>query len=121
MTSFEKTGVHLDLRIQAMRPESLHKFATKIAGYGFNTLLVEWEATFPFSQHPLISNRYAYTKEEIAAFIAHCTELGIDVIPLQQCFGHMEYILQHERYRNLRESQTDLCQLCPCKAEQAVE
>ncbi|MFR6033300.1 MAG: hypothetical protein ACLUKN_09085 [Bacilli bacterium] len=29
--------------------------------------------------------------------------MGIDVIPLQNCFGHCEYILRHDRYINLRE------------------
>jgi hexosaminidase len=85
-----------------------------------NTLIVEWEATFPFSRHAIISNRYAYTRREIAGFVGHCDKKGIEVIPLQQCFGHLEYILQHPRYAHLRESQNDLCQLCPCKSAEAV-
>jgi hypothetical protein len=92
-----------------------------VAALGFNTLLIEWEASYPFARHPLIPNRYAYTPAEIAGFIAHCSRLGLEVIPLQQCFGHVEYVLRHERYAHLRESQSDLCQLCPCRADEALD
>lgn len=119
-TSFPHLGLHLDLRIQVMPAPALKQMATEAASAGLNTLLVEWEATYPFKKHAVLSNRYAYTRTEIADFLAHCEQLGLDVIPLQQCFGHVEYLLRHERYAHLRESETDLCQLCPCKADQAL-
>jgi len=37
------------------------------------------------------------------------------VIPLQQSFGHVEYILRHPRYKALREDQKDYSQVCPLK------
>lgn len=119
-SSLSKVGMHVDLRVQVMRPEALHRLADRLAENGFNTLLVEWEASFPFQKHPLISNRYAYSVKQIKDFIAYCKGLGIEVIALQQCFGHVEYILQHERYKALRENESDLCQLCPCKGDAAL-
>ncbi len=118
---FPKRGLHLDLRIQAMSMPALHALADDVHSLGLNTLLIEWEGTFPFRRHPLIPNTFAYTSAEITEFIGHCTRLGLEVIPLQQCFGHIEYILQHDRYAHLRESRSDLCQLCPCKADDALE
>jgi len=85
---------------------------------GINTLIMEWEATYPFAKHPLIPNRYAYSKAEIISFIKYCSGLGIDVIPLQQSFGHVEYILRNERYKDLREDQKDFSQVCPLQTEQ---
>jgi len=110
-------GFHLDLRIQVMKMDALKKFAKTLSEDGVNTLIMEWEGTFPFEKHPLIPNRYAYTKEEIKSFISYCGKLGIDVIPLQQSFGHVEYILRHERYKNLREDQKDYSQVCPSEEE----
>lgn len=104
-----------------MPAPELRRWLKNLAGYGFNTLLVEWEAAFPFRKHPLIPGRYAYTPAEIRATLAHAEKLGIKIIPLQQCFGHVEYILRHERYAGLRESSSDLCQLCPCKADEALD
>jgi hexosaminidase len=39
---------------------------------------------------------------------------------LQQTFGHVEYILRHERYAHLRESDKDISQLCPLKRKEAL-
>jgi hexosaminidase len=114
---FAVKGFHLDLRIQVMKMSALKKFAKTLSEAGINTLVMEWEGTFPFEKHPLIPNRYAYTKDEIRSFISYCGTLGIDVIPLQQSFGHVEYILRHERYKDLREDQKDYSQVCPLQEE----
>jgi hexosaminidase len=114
---FAIKGFHLDLRIQVMKIDALKSFAKKLSESGINTLVMEWEATYPFEKHPLIPNRYAYTKEEIKSFINYCSSVGIDVIPLQQSFGHVEYILRHYRYKDLREDQKDYSQVCPLQEE----
>ena len=112
-TSFPVRGFHLDLRVQVMTMDALKDFASKLGKSGINTLIMEWEGTYPFEKNPLIPNRYAYTKAEVVSFIKYCNGLGIDVIPLQQSFGHVEYILRHERYKGLREDQKDYSQVCP--------
>ena len=114
---FAVKGFHLDLRIQVMKMDALKAFAKKLSEQGINTLVMEWEATYPFEKHPLIPNKYAYKKEEIKSFIKYCGDIGIDVIPLQQSFGHVEYILRHERYKDLREDQKDYSQVCPSEEE----
>ncbi|GGB05083.1 beta-N-acetylhexosaminidase [Puia dinghuensis] len=104
---------HLDMRIQVMTMPALRAFAQKLHAGGINTLIMEYEATYPYDNHLLIPNRYAYTKAEIVSFINYCGGLGIDVIPLQQSFGHVEYILRHQRYKPLREDDKALSQVCP--------
>jgi hexosaminidase len=113
--NFPINGFHLDLRIQVMKVSALKELAVRLSKNGVNTLIMEYEATFPYNSNPLIANRYAYSKEEIADFVKFCTGLGIDVIPLQQTFGHVEYILRNNRYTELREDQKDLSQVCPSK------
>ena len=113
---FSVKAFHLDLRIQVMTMPALKALAQRLHGGGINTLIVEYEASYPFDQHPLIPNRYAYTRAEIISFVAFCNQLGVDVIPLQQSFGHVEYILRNERYSQLREDQKDLSQVCPVEA-----
>jgi len=110
-------GFHLDLRIQVMTMDALRNFVLKLKQSGINTLIMEWEATYPFSKHPLIPNKYAYSKSEIVSFIKYCNDAGIDVIPLQQSFGHVEYILRHYRYAQLREDQKNYSQVCPSQPE----
>ncbi len=113
--NFPVRGFHVDLRIQVMKIPALKELALKLSKGGINTLIMEYEGTFPFQKHPLIANRYAYTKAEIADFVAYCNKLGIDVIPLQQSFGHLEYVLRNNRYKELREDQKDFSQVCPAK------
>ena len=115
---FMVRGFHLDMRIQVMTMDSLKAFALKLSKEGINTLIMEWEGTYPFEKHPLIPNRYAYTRAEIISFIKYCTGLRIDVIPLQQSFGHVEYILRNDRYKELREDQKDFSQVCPLQTKQ---
>lgn len=110
-------GFHLDLRIQTMRMPALKALARRLHDQGINTLIMEWEASYPFEQDPQIANRYAYTRAEIKDFIAYCHRLDMDVIPLQQSFGHVEYILRNNKYAALREDQHDLSQVCPAKAD----
>ena len=114
---FTVKGFHLDLRVQVMTMDALKAFALKLHNLGINTLIMEWEGTYPFEKHPLIPNRYAYSKAEIVSFIKYCNDLGIDVIPLQQSFGHVEYILRNDRYKDMREDQKDYSQVCPLQTK----
>jgi hypothetical protein len=108
-------GFHLDLRIQVMKLPALKAFAKDLRQQGINTLIMEWEASYPFEGDPQIANRYVYTREEVKEFVGYCHQLGIDVIPLQQSFGHVEYILRNNKYAALREDEHDLSQVCPAK------
>src|ERR1700753_149498 len=111
--TFASRGFHLDLRIQVMKMPALRDFARQLSKNGINTLVMEREGSYPYRQDPLIPNRYAYTREEVVSFIQYCKQIGITVIPLQQSFGHVEYILRHEKYKALREDERDLSQVCP--------
>jgi len=115
---FAVKAFHIDLRIEVMTMPALKAFAQQLRRNGINTLIMEYEATYPYEKHPLISNKYAYTKAEISSFIAFCNQLRLDVIPLQQSFGHVEYILRHYRYAALREDEQDLSQVCPLETMQ---
>src|SRR4051812_17261717 len=72
---FVVKGFHLDLRIQVMKMDALKAFAKKLSEQGINTLVMEWEGTYPFEKHPMIPNKYAYTKEEIKSFISYCSSI----------------------------------------------
>ncbi len=111
--NFKVKGFHLDLRIQVMTPTALMEFADELSELGMNTLVLEWEGTYPFEKHATISNKYSYTRAEVKSFISHCEGLGIKVIPLQQTLGHVEYILRNPRYSILKEDRKDISQLCP--------
>lgn len=113
--NFGIKGFHIDLRTEVMTIGALKATATELAHFGINTIVMEWEATYPYQNHGTLSNAKAYSREEVREFIRHCDSLGIEVIPLQQCFGHIEYILRHDRYARLREDNKEISQVCPLK------
>ncbi len=118
---FTVVAYHVDLRVQVMPMPALKALATEVADLGFNTIIMEWEATYPYKQHSIISNRYAYTRVEVEDFIKHSEGLGLDVIPLQQNLGHAEYILMHPRYAYLRADKKDFSQIDPTRLNEARE
>ena len=118
---FSVVAYHVDLRVQIMPMPTLKALAKEISALGFNTLIMEWEATYPYKQHSIISNRYAYSREELTEFINYSEGLGLDVIPLQQSLGHAEYILMHERYAYLRADKRNLSQIDPTRLDAARE
>ncbi|MDD6150764.1 MAG: family 20 glycosylhydrolase [Bacteroidales bacterium] len=117
--AFDIRCMHIDMRTEVMTIDALKKLADKAAQGGINAIMMEWEATFPFEENSTICNDEAYTRDEVKEFVSHCASLGIDVIPLQNCFGHSEYILRHERYASIRESKKDFSQVCPSEVEKA--
>ncbi len=116
---YDIRGFYVDARHEVMTIDALKAYADQLSKAGINTLLMEYEATFPFKKHATLRNEYAYTEDEIKDFVAYCADRGIDVIPLQNCFGHCEYILRHERYRALREDKKEISQVCPLAEEEA--
>ncbi len=73
---FAVRAFHLDMRIQVMTLPALEAFAQKLHDAGINTLIMEYEANYPYEQHPLIPGRYAYTKEEIVSLVSN-SRLGM--------------------------------------------
>lgn len=119
--TFRIRAFHLDFRTQVMTVQAIKDLATHLSEGGINTLVIEYEATFPFRENATLSNPYAFKESEVRDIIGHCASLGMDVIPLQNCFGHAEYILRHERYGSLREDNRDMSQVCPSETERAKE
>lgn len=116
--AFDVRAVYVDHRTQVQTLPALKELAKKAADGGMNAIVMEWEATFPFEENATLKNKYAFRKDEVEDYVSYCTSIGIDVIPLQNCFGHCEYILRHDRYAPLREDKSDFSQVCPLKADE---
>lgn len=73
---------------------------------------------FPFTE-PIseISANNKYSKTEIADIIALCKKLDLELIPLIQTFGHLEFSLKLSKFRFLREIDRFPTAVCPSKTD----
>lgn len=117
---FRVRALHVDNRVQVVPVKELNRLADKASDLGLNMIIMEWEGSYPFQKNHIISNRFAYTPEEVTDFVGYCGERGLEVVPLLQCMGHLEYVLQFERYAHLREDNVDISQVCPLRREEVL-
>ncbi|NXJ84022.1 HEXDC Hexosaminidase, partial [Trogon melanurus] len=96
--------VHLDLKGAAPRVSYLEQVFPLLSQLGANGILIEYEDMFPFKgELEILKSPYAYSEEDIER-IQQLAELHkLEVVPLVQTFGHVEFILKHEKYQHLRE------------------
>lgn len=117
---FKVRAFHLDMRSQVMTLQALKSLTTDLSRRGINMVIMEYEATFPFDDNATLRNPYAFSRHDVRELVAHCRRLGIDLVPLQNCFGHCAYILRHPRYAALREAEWDISQVCPSRLKAAT-
>lgn len=114
-------GFHLNLesyrRIGIDRAIELLETAARLK---LNTVLVEYGPRFPFQSHPIPCGSPAFTPADVARLNATAARLGIELIPLQQCLAHLEYLLTQPDKASLREDPQRDNLLCPSNPESAA-
>ncbi len=105
---------HLDFNYSCLREDYLCKWLKKISDAGYNAVLWEIEDKVQLETCSRCVYPEAYTKEQFRNILDYSRELGLEPIPLLQTVGHAEYILMHEEYRHLRESNEENHHDCYC-------
>ena len=102
---FARRGVMLDIsRGRVPKLETLLDLAEKLARFKINELQLYTEHTFAYRQYRTVWQSWgALTAREIRRLDARCRELGIDLVPNQNSFGHLRYFLADPRLRRLGE------------------
>ncbi|XP_021032100.1 hexosaminidase D [Mus caroli] len=103
-TPFKMRFVHLDLKGAPPKVSYLSEVFPLFHALGANGLLIEYEDMFPYEGHlRLLRAKHAYSPSEVTE-ILHLARLSeLEVIPLVQTFGHMEFVLKHAAFAHLRE------------------
>lgn len=111
--------VHLDLKGAPPKVEYLQKLFPFLRRAGANGILLEYEDTFPydgkFLHHAVADN--AYSSSEIEDIKRSAKENSLEIIPLVQTLGHLEFFLKLENYRHLREMDEFPQAVCPSRNE----
>ena len=102
---FARRGVMLDIsRGRVPKLETLLDLVERLADFKINELQLYTEHTFAYRNYkPVWQSWGALTAAEIRTLDARCRELGIDLVPNQNSFGHLRYFLEHPRLKQLAE------------------
>ena len=102
---FPRRGVMLDIsRGRVPKLETLLDLAEKLSDFKINELQLYTEHTFAYKKYKSVWQSWgALTAKEIQILDARCRELGIDLVPNQNSFGHLRYFLEDPRFKKLAE------------------
>jgi hexosaminidase len=105
---------YLDLRTVYPTFENILKYVAELSSYKINTLVIEYEDKLPFQKLPFLRHpEFALTDEQHQLLLLTAHSHFVQVIPKQQSFGHLEYILKHPAYIGFRETPDSIGELCP--------
>lgn len=106
---------YLDMRGIYPKFENLLRYIEEMAAYKLNTLVIEYEDKLPCARKDLCHPTDALTPEQHRRLLEVARENFIDIIPLQQSFGHLEYVLKLPEYQHLREIPEAPGEMCPLR------
>jgi hexosaminidase len=96
-------GVMLDVsRDKVPKLKTLLELVDRLAGWKVNQLQLYMEHTFAYQGHEEVwAAADPITPEEMDELDRHCRQRHVELVANQNCFGHFERWLKHERYRPL--------------------
>ncbi len=102
---FARRGVMLDIsRGRVPTLATLMNLAEHLADFKINELQLYTEHTFAYRNYPGVWHNWgALTGKEIQQLDHRCRELGIDLVPNQNSFGHLRYFLEDPKLKKLAE------------------
>jgi hypothetical protein len=100
---FSVRGVMLDIsRDKVPTMATLEALVDRLASWKVNQVQLYFEHTFAYRGHEEVSAKASpLTPEEVERLDAFCRDRHVELVPNQNCLGHMGRWLAHERYRQL--------------------
>ncbi len=119
--SNELRAFYLDLRIHKFRHNYIKNIFKELARLKYNSVIINYEDTFPYKNEPLVTGSIYFRKEQIVELNKAASEYGIKLIPYQQILGNLCYILSLERYSSLASNGFSIFDPKNSKAEKLIK
>ncbi|MBI4027234.1 MAG: family 20 glycosylhydrolase [Verrucomicrobia bacterium] len=115
--SLRVRGIHVDMKYAFAKPETLHGLLRRMASLKLNHALFEYEDKFPYQRHAVIVDRErGLTQPQIRQLLRTARQYHVEIIPLVQTLGHLEFALKHDGLAPLRECADAHSMICPQNA-----
>lgn len=107
---FPARGVMLDIsRDKVPTMDTLYELIDMLASWKINEVQLYTEHTFAYRNHKIVWEKASpITAEEVLLLDAYCRDRFIDLVPNQNSFGHMHRWFDHEPYKPLAETETEV-------------
>lgn len=107
--------IHLDLKGMMPGLPGMLRWMNWLADAGFDGVVIEYEDRLPWRALPGL-HREVLSRDDWQTLWAHCRKRGLQIAPLMQTQGHMEWVLRHPKHAHLRED-GHWNELCPSHPE----
>jgi hexosaminidase len=106
-------GFHLNFSLATLDFEGAARVLESMARWRLNTVLIEYVDRFPYARHAALAAPDRLEPGQVDALLEQARRLRLEVIPLHQCLGHVDFILARSAYAHLREEDQRRDQFCP--------
>lgn len=114
---FREIIVHLDLKGAPPIVPVYEWLFPLLKSLGVKGVLMEYEDMFPYSgELAKVSRASHYNRSDINEINRIASANNLEIIPLVQTFGHMEFILKYSHFAHLRENPLADDTICPSDA-----
>ncbi|CAD6186313.1 unnamed protein product [Caenorhabditis auriculariae] len=114
---YNKVIVHLDLKGAPPVVNYLTLLFPLLREQRVDAVLIEYEDMFPYSGIlKNLSRAEHYSRQEISKINEIAWANQIQIVPLIQSFGHLEFVLKHAEFSHLRENPMSETTICPSDA-----
>ena len=102
---FPARGVMLDIsRNKVPTLPAIRRLVDELAHFKINQLQLYTEHTFAYAGHETVwQHASPLTPDEVRELDRYCAQRFVELVPNQNCFGHMERWLKHDAYAALSE------------------
>lgn len=118
LNAFKELWVHIDLKGAPPRQEFYRRLFDLLRESEVTGILLEVEDMVEFTGiYSCIRRDNCYTDHQLQWILQQAESAHMQVVPLIQCFGHLEFMLKHKEFAMLREAPDSYYNLCPSNPE----